>query len=111
MTPEAQRIAIAESYGLDVKVCGIHLQRDCCRRKRMPDFLNDLNACAEMEKTLSEDECEGYHSAIDSILGRDDGQFNYPAQSYFFHATAAQRCEAFLRVKGLWQDDSGKAGL
>lgn len=57
-----------------------------------PDYARDLNACAEMEKTLPEDTLRNYCEWL-STLSR------WPSL-----ATAAQRAEAFLRTLNLWKE-------
>jgi hypothetical protein len=73
----------------------------------VPDYLNDLNACHEMEKaclrpTLQDNAMErdekfvrwdNYMEQLGRKMSRDD----------IAHATARQRCEAFLRTFGEWQ--------
>jgi hypothetical protein len=74
------------------------------------DFLHDLNACHEMEEMLTVEESKTYVDLFDSVCG---GELEMPdmadsPQQYLYwcvHATAAQRCEAFLRVKGLWKEE------
>ena len=64
-----------------------------CVWEVLPDYGNDLNACAEMEKTLTDAEFSQYAWRV---LG--DGRIECRA---FFGATAAQRLDAFLLAKGL----------
>lgn len=56
-----------------------------------PDYLHDLNACHEMEKTLVN--TFQYQLWLDRLTNRNE-----------WHATAAQRCEAFLRTIGKWKE-------
>lgn len=67
----------------------------------LPDYLNDLNPCAEMEKTLDAVQLEEYRRQLACFFTDhpDDGI------RFAIHATAAQRCEAFLKVKGLWEGE------
>jgi hypothetical protein len=67
----------------------------------LPSYYNDLNACHEMEAVLRNLLMRGFRSdgiyekvltAIVSKSGRA------------WHATAPQRCEAFLRTIGKWKD-------
>jgi hypothetical protein len=98
--PEQQRIAIAEACGIVSRDHWGPLYktpqgavRDC------PDYLNDLNAMHEAEKVFLKMETlcfwETYSNRLTSSLGWID----------IFHATAAQRAEAFLRTIGKWEDD------
>ena len=89
MTPQQQRIAIAEacgtmqwSYALPTKCIGASV----------PDYLNDLNAMHEAEKVLDYNELREMEDSV-----------SFQFAVYPFHATAAQRAEAFLRTLGLWQ--------
>lgn len=68
--------------------------------KRMHDFCSDLNAMHEAEMTLSETNMFVMAHWIEQIVNRNEG--------YYFHATARQRAEAFLRTLGKW-DQSGDA--
>jgi hypothetical protein len=104
MTPEAQRITIAEACGWTREG---HLWRGpthrkdwpaSCRADDLPDYLDDLNAMHEAEGVLIEmsdgmplpDKWSEYCSWL---VGR----------CLPFRATAAQRAEAFLRTLNLWQ--------
>jgi hypothetical protein len=110
MTTERQNQVIAE-------ICGLHVEFHMTNPPRaigvvkqigelvfvepIPNYHGDLNACAEMEKTL-----DGNTKEMNSMR-----------YSYIFHvytlcndgrepirATSAQRCEAFLRVHGKWEE-------
>lgn len=115
MTPEAQRIKIAEACGWSVENCHVRggknvLYKGVVRhselfndaleptlmlmRPWLPDYLNDLNAMHEAEKILyATPNYTPYRSEL-AKLGD------------IVHATAAQRAEAFLRTLGLWRDDA-----
>jgi len=110
MSPEAQRIAIAEACGwTDVRSDPVHFFHSglrhpdkLCGRKDgkywgIPDHLSDLNAMHEAEKLLDDDEVEwaAYRSWLYVIV---------PPHTNILHATAAQRAEALLRTLGKWQD-------
>lgn len=126
MSPEAQREAIARACGYSYfrsKSTGIYqfsiwldgvgdwerveslpdqweeggnyVDRIC------PDFLNDLNAVHEAEKSLSDHEHEAFRGRLrERVLQDSPGPWerDYPS------ATATQRCEAFLRAKRLWAE-------
>ena len=67
--------------------------------RKLPDYLNDLNAMHEAERTLNENERACYIQWLVKIAERD--------KPPFFHAviaTAPQRVEAFLKTKGLWRE-------
>lgn len=61
-----------------------------------PSYHSDLNACAEMEATLTKHERYLYIKFIADTKYKLDDAWDY------VHATSPQRCEAFLRVKGKW---------
>lgn len=72
-----------------------------------PDYPNNLNACSEFERTLTYDEETRYVVHLFRICGwninhADDrlcvGNARKPVS-----ATARQRCEAYLKTKGLWK--------
>ena len=113
MKPEKQRIAIAEACGwrntrddaggaitigtLETRLSDgrILIQRDHC----VPDYLNDLNAMHEAEKSIRKpglalwcDYTRTLRRVCDFSLYSD------------IHASADQRAEAFLRTIGKWED-------
>ena len=91
MTPAAQRIAIAVACGwTDTQIIdGKYGQSD------VPDYLDDLNACHEMEKVLTSEQVTSYVYSLESMNER----WSTPA-----FATASQRAEAFLRTIGKWEE-------
>lgn len=145
MTPEEQRIAIAEA-------CGFHLGkfiwqfsywkddiRSDAQRSRLylsqeeaepdqekllaagfevsglmgwrrgvndlPDYINDINAMREAEKTLGEDDCQRYHVELAEWWNRNATEkCTGFAGDYPWHASAKQRAEAFLRTLNLWKE-------
>lgn len=64
-----------------------------------PNYCNDLNAMHEVEKTLSETNMFVMAHHIEQLVSRH-GQ-------HYFHATARQRAEAFLRTLGKWEEAQG----
>ena len=104
MTHEAQRIAIAEACGWTLchntggLPCGvppgfIHEENS----RQVPDYLNDLNAMYDAENVIIE---------MSDGMTMPDKWSEYCAwlswRALPFHATAAQRAEAFLRTLKLW---------
>jgi hypothetical protein len=79
------------------------------RRMELPDYLNDLNACHEMEKTLLDNDTPsgrwGYIDQLVMITGAESLEV-YREAFVLAHAAAIQRAEAFLRVHNLY--DSSK---
>lgn len=59
-----------------------------------PDYHGDLNAIAQAERTLREPEKRRYIERLAHSM---------PSTKYTVCATAPQRCEAFLKCKGLWK--------
>lgn len=112
MTPEQQRIAIAESCGWKwkAKVKGAikvwHKPPDMVfYDHQLPDYPNDLNAMHDAEKSCILETFEKsllFRNALHKICC--DGH-NYKIEaSLIWHATAAQRAEAFLRTLNLWKE-------
>ena len=110
MSPEKQRISIAAACGWtdirrqrlylgDQDWWGTKLKSGEKHRLRLPDYITDLNACNEMEKVLTEHQNE-------SIYPRNLGAWRNPTKAIY--ATAAQRCEAFLRTLGLWEKEANE---
>lgn len=124
MNKRAQRVAIAKACGWKEVDFGIGGNRDLClgdrpewvSRKivsflvdqRVPDYLNDLNACHEMERVLTPEQREFYASILGGLTYNDNGRGWQPLANDdcfpILHATAAQRCEAFLRALNLWTE-------
>jgi hypothetical protein len=107
MTPESQRIAIAEACGW-VRPIGItNVEPDTWWTKgdnkltlHLPDYLNDLNAMHEAEKVLDDEQAATYYDLLNIKLPTTRCSID----EYVIHATAAQRAEAFLRTLNLWTE-------
>jgi hypothetical protein len=111
MTPEQQRIAIAEACGWTKCVIGIGgltsgippagsgvvncIGGDRCP---VPNYTQDLNAMHEAENILKTWQKRTYGERITSDF--PDGMRNQIWA--LIHASAAQRAEAFLRTIGKW---------
>jgi hypothetical protein len=65
--------------------------------KRLPDYLNDLNAMHEAEKILANRYWTRYCQYLAELGG---GSVRFMS----VHATASQKAEAFLRTIGKWKD-------
>jgi hypothetical protein len=109
MTPEAQRIAIAEIVfpKLEFECQFAGEPKDPQRAawfwegsgnigNILPDYLSDLNAMHEAEKALTGEQSVDYCNALVTLL-----RSNYHNA---IHASAAHRAEAFLRALGLWHE-------
>lgn len=109
MTNDEIRIAVAEELGWELApIAQNKLQKTWQRNgvtQELPDFPNDLNACHEMEKTLEDPEIhrERYRLELNLACGFGRSWKDSECNPEIAHATARQRCEAFLRVKGKWQ--------
>jgi hypothetical protein len=91
VTPEAQRIAIAEACGWKTEY------RDAVSSvTALPDYLNNLNAMHEAEKVLVSLQWVSYLKRLQTLC---DESVTWP-----IHATSSQRAEAFLRTIKKWED-------
>ena len=113
MTPEQQRIAIAEACGLKKHEEQIE-HNDGYRwtetrrfwvcpkgnRVTIPDYLNDFNAMHEAELTLTTD--QRIHQA--EWLGACCDELPTKSWVILLRAIVAQRAEAFLRTLNLWKE-------
>jgi hypothetical protein len=121
MTPQKQRIAIAEACGW--KISNLSVGRYCWSHPRLcaiggpsvlaqgdpvglPDYLNDLNAMHQVEKVIvpsSEYTLSSYMFELSKIVLPAGMTRRGLISEYIFHATAAQRAEAFLKTIGKWE--------
>ena len=118
MDKQRQRLAIAEQMGWrfypneDLKdaiktfvtknknnIWGLDPNGELRFQHAIPDYLNDLNAIHEAEKTLDYS-LQRYRERLSFMF---DGN---PEEGVWLavNATAAQRAEAFLRTIGKWED-------
>ena len=100
MKIEKQQRAIERICGWEAMPEG-HYHPDNPIGQTKPDYLNDLNACHEMEKVLTEKGVNAWWSYVAFINRHNPRPFGTETA---VHATAAQRCEAFLRTLGLWTE-------
>lgn len=115
MSPEAQRIAIAEACGWSLQespfptVCPgkVWLRTNpmaaASTNDLLPDYLTDLNAMHEAEAHLLKVHARKYTRELSALVEPE-----YVEEYHYFRvisATAAQRAEAFLRTIGKWEDD------
>lgn len=71
----------------------------------VPNYFSDLNACFDMEKTLSGMAILAYRQLLVEITAVPfDPENEIDIRREIFHATAPQRCEAFLRTHGKWKE-------
>ncbi len=126
MTPESQRIAIAEACGWvrhgDEGIYGCWDDPQGFTHADCPDYLNDLNAMHEAEKVLDERDRWNYGNTLalsvlkeeNAYFGQNQDDLAEPNLNGFGHfalatLTAAQRAEAFLKTLGLWKEESVSA--
>ena len=96
MNPEQQRIAIAEAVGKWHSGWPHEYMNQSDRLRHIPNYLNDLNAMHEAEKTLTDKAHEEFRLNLYEVLG-DDSRL-------IVSSTAAQRAEAFLLTIGKWEE-------
>ena len=107
MTPEQQRIAIAEACGwkcIDTDgtvrcrnysyIATTGISPLSSLSEQIPNFLSDLNAMREAEKSFPQ-LSDFYRFTLIEVVG-DEQRIHL--------ATAAQRAEAFLRTIGKWEE-------
>jgi hypothetical protein len=132
MTPEAQRIAIAQSMGAvcrlatitgELLVCGpsgsdinarfwnsykVRNQEESLSSHILPLFDRDLNAMHEAEGVLLNEQRRAYVELLIAVhpLHYDfrTSDDSRMAAYFLINATAAQRAEAFLRTLNLWKE-------
>jgi hypothetical protein len=122
MTPEKQRIAIAEACGW--KWVGSPEQVAATYGFTMPekwvvdsngklqfphntpDYLNDLNAMHEAEEILTDQQHNRFRKHLAHVVGeRESPSYSTPGwRRRYVSATARQRAEAFLKTIGKWED-------
>lgn len=71
----------------------------------LPDFVDDLNAMREAEKTLGNKSFD-YNKQLKDVAFKDARVCDFSSYpgDFTWHATAKQRAEAFLRTIGKWKD-------
>ena len=120
MTPAEQNIAIAEACGWkrDNKVnewlrpSRSHIPQfhsSWFGIDQLPNYLSDLNAMHEAEKVLIGPQAILYERMLENMVraqARTQPGDRYPRAATIcsWHATAAQRAEAFLKTIGKWKD-------
>lgn len=108
MTPEKQRIAIAEACGWRYSpYASVELKNEAIlswirpgnadwQPECVPDYLHDLNAMHEAIGCLTDGEYAEYSKLLIRMFGMTRPRYH--------DATAAQRAEAFLRTLNLWEE-------
>lgn len=102
MSPEQQRIAIAEACGWkEAIMITANTWVGCLdgsALKPIPHYTDDLNAMHEAEKTLG----DLWDLYADQLCANRPEEPS--AIKCVMFATAAQRAEAFLKIKGKWEE-------
>ena len=106
MSPRRQQLIIAKACGITGivgvtgrgLVYGVRTERGV-EERRVPDYLHDLNAMNEAEKIIVGSGLAG--SNVDVVYHRELQRLCF--DKLIWHATAAQRAEAFLRCIGKWE--------
>lgn len=127
MLPEKQRVALAEFAGWTFKnkdrpeskhwrawydAAGEQqtrwFSRECSKESttgELPDYLNDLNAMAVIEKMLSpQQQMDYYGHKLPTVVGYGMFSLTHQNTRTTVSATAPQRAEALLRTIGKWDE-------
>jgi hypothetical protein len=110
MKPEQQRITIAKACGWHGNLNELHMRPPnvTSEYREVPDYLNDLNAMHEAEKTLDRNYRMLFRNWLAEICkrpGKIPNGVDYSASDWnAVHATAAERAEAFLRTIHKWEE-------
>ena len=115
MTPEKQRIAIAEACGWkrsDLRPSWCHPDNWSMAKNgsfevwvsqdKLPNYLNDLNAMHEAVMTLNADQMVSLDHHLDVVVG--NGRQGLNCEYFLWSATASQFAKAFLRTIGKWKE-------
>jgi hypothetical protein len=115
MTPEQQRIKIAEACGWKILKQEVHptityqwgLPPGFIHEENkaiIPNYLNDLNAMHEAEKVFSSNQLMHYYFNLRDSFRLPSYMEATAMAITAFRATAAQRAEAFLKTLNLWEE-------
>jgi hypothetical protein len=120
MTAEAQRIAIAEACGWQgphhpENIAGmdgwwsqhrgiwwVMPDKNRVLISGVPSYLNDLNAIHHAVKSLPQNLMPRYFACLCNVVSGSLSLYGYSKAT---EATAAQRCEAFLKTIDKWTND------
>jgi len=69
-----------------------------------PNYAESLDACAEFERTLTDDGQLRFAVSLAKICADDFWEHKTHWSPNPIHAKPAQRAEAFLKIKGLWME-------
>ena len=115
MSPERQRIKIAEAVGWTPTPTGWWTMHpsgiptgEYPAFTDPPDYLNDLNAMHEAVSCLTPKQVDAFAIELSAIVLENPSKawwdLNANEVGHVANATAAQRAEAFLRTLNLWEE-------
>lgn len=113
MTDQEINVAIADACGYVKEEPFFDFNPRVVKNRKsepLPDYCGDLNAMHDAEKTLTQEQCALYVEETCSIQAYDaaDDEIEelivFPCEHKWFHSTARQRAEAFLRTVGRWTE-------
>lgn len=111
MSPESQRIAIAEACGCRELTNVRYMSRLFANGEKeafepeLPDYLNDLNAMHEAEKVLTDEQWTTYNAYIAIQSGWRFAKSRNRLDYYTTHAAAEHKAEAYLRAIDKWEPE------
>jgi hypothetical protein len=114
MSPEEQRIAIAEACGHKIRIdedkrAWVEIKDGLWGlvSEELPDYLHDLNAMNEVLSNMDwgDNKWKTYQKNLHEIC-KAEGHPEWFVWYIEHNATAAQRAEAFLKTLGLWKDST-----
>ena len=108
LSPEEKRILAAEACEWKRGIQGFYCKEGCIAddglslhtEDELPDYGNDLNACAEAVEAMPYEEQEAWLDALARVVDPMHG-YRMRLTAEIANATAAQRLDAFLLAKGL----------
>ncbi len=100
LTPEQKQNRIAELHGWTEIKGRFGRAPGGSEVNYTPDYYNDLNATHEMEMSLTEEQRLKFRCFL--VFNSDGREAKYiTVEAALCHATATERADAFLRIKGL----------
>ena len=113
MTPERMRIKIAEACGITPRKVEVLGMKDVLwfdkdgKMTFCPNYPTSLDAMAEARKTLSAGEMEEYDWTLRWTIAESNKESVFTVSNeQIINATPIQHAEAFLRAKGLWEEET-----
>jgi len=108
-----ESVAVVKQWLIEQKAQGRFLGYEAFPFLRYPDYYHDLNEIHEVVCGLTDDQFEDYVPRLKDITGAMLDVYadsiwiegNLADYRVMHQATAAQRCEAYLRTIGKWRDE------